>query len=144
MENNVLMTIKPHHLWNIRIGKKRFELRKTFPQLVDLPFKVFCCESNSGGKVIAEFTCSNVAEISPKWPDEKLQAYADAACVNLWEMKEYMSEKPIYGWWVADVIDYTREQGYKVKHISDYGVNRPPQSWCYAKAGVYKAVQWRD
>jgi hypothetical protein len=39
----------------------------------------------------------------------------------------------VCGWGVAGVVDYTRAKGHPVRHISDYGLDRVQQSWCYAK-----------
>ena len=135
MEKIVVMTIKPKHLHDMRTGRKDIELRKTMPQLVDFPFNVALCESGSGGKILAEFICDEAYNICPNYDAYMLAVYAQRACVRLDEMLEYMNGNSIYGLHVFDFIDYTRAKGHKVKHINDYGLSRPPQSWCYAKEG---------
>ena len=58
----IIMTIKPYHLRNIRMGIKKGELRKSFPK-IELPFRVLLCESGSGGQIKAEFTCRDILAI---------------------------------------------------------------------------------
>lgn len=135
MEQIVVMTIKPWHLHNMRTGEKEIELRKRIPTLADFPFKVVLCESGSGGKVKGEFTCTEAYNILPGYNSETLAVFAKQACVSVNEMLAYMDGNMIYGLKVHDFIDYTRTKGYRVKHISDYGLTVPPQSWGYAKEG---------
>lgn len=131
---NILMTIKPCHLANIRTGKKKWELRRTKPKLdiFDFPFKVYCCESGSGGLIKAEFVCYNIRSIWNTVEDTELAA--KMACISGFEVREYMGDKDIlYGYTVDNVKDYTRDKGYKIMNISEFGFSRPPQSWCYIR-----------
>ena len=124
----VILTIKPHHLHNIRTGRKTIELRKTRPTFT--PFLVLCCESGSGGQIKAQFWCDSVRAISPMI---ETKAIANEACVRDDELKTYAGGKTIYAWKVSDVVDWTREKGYRIKNIRDFGLNHVPQSWCYVK-----------
>ena len=133
MEQIIVMTIKPCHLHDMRIGKKDIELRKTFPALVDFPFTVALCESGSGGKVMAEFTCDECYNIKRTDSRERLMTFAKRACVSVIDLVGYMDGGLVRGWHVQDFIDFTRANGHDIMHISDYGLDRPPQSWCYAK-----------
>lgn len=126
----VIITIKPRHLNDILAGKKSLELRKTFPKIKP-PFNVECCESGSGGQIKGQFICEGIKTVYPSAMDTK--AVAEAACVRDEELRAYAGDKQIYAWSVADVVDYSKCEGWFVKHVTDFGVNRPPQSWCYAK-----------
>ena len=70
------------YLRKIRLREKTIEVRKTFPNKalttsndwklcerkglrLDTPFRVLCCESGSGGKIVAEFTCDGYDELRP-------------------------------------------------------------------------------
>ena len=136
MDCVIVMTIKPCHLHDMRIGKKDIELRKTFPALVDFPFKVVLCESGSGGKIKAEFTCDECYNIKPTYSGDRLVMYANRACVSVNDLVKYMGEDLIHGWHVQNFIDFTRTKGYGIRHISDYGLTRTPQSWCYARKEI--------
>ena len=131
---DILMTIKPHHLHNIRTGKKKWELRRTKAKIdmFDYPFKVYCCESGSKGSIKAEFDCYYIQAV---WnTDQDVKIAAQMACISEYEVREYMGDKDfIYAYTVDNVKDYTRDRGYKIRNISEFGFNRPPQSWCYIR-----------
>ena len=130
----VIITIKPRHLNDILAGKKSLELRKTFPK-IEPPFNVECCESGSGGQIKGRFECYGKIGI---WKnDYESERFARMACVTEKELDAYIGGNDfIYGWRVDEVIDYTNANNYRIKYVSDYGVDRPPQSWCYAKRVV--------
>ena len=119
----ILITIKARHLNNILTGKKILELRKSFPKLKP-PFKVYCCESASGGQIKGCFTCAGrrVVEAFPCMIEKE-------ACVTTEEMFEYFKHdfKNAYGWIIKNPV--TLEN----LNIKDFGLNRAPQSWCYVE-----------
>ena len=45
----------------------------------------------------------------------------------------YAGDGQVWFWDVNDMIDYCSTPGYKVRHISEFGLSRPPQSWCYVE-----------
>lgn len=123
----VILTIKPRHLKNILSGKKEIEIRKSRPQ--ETPFLVLMCESGSGGTIKGQFWCDKITTI---WPDEfSAKIFSDKACISNDEIQGYASGKMLYAWKVSDVVDYSKMWPYK--NISEFGIERPPQSWCYAK-----------
>lgn len=123
----IIATIKPEHLGNIRSGKKLYEMRKTCP--VEVPFRVLCCESRSGGKILAEFEVHNPVKVRPLvWPE-----LVRGACVSMYDAEGYAKGKDIWFWDVNNMIDYCSTKGYRVRCITEFGLNRPPQSWCYAR-----------
>ena len=123
----IIATIKREHLNNIRSGKKKFEMRKTCP--VAIPFRVLCCQSKSGGQIIAEFVVCAPLRARPKqWPE-----LVSKACVSMRDAEEYADGKSIWFWDVNNMIDYCTTKGYHIRNVAEYGLNRPPQSWCYVK-----------
>lgn len=123
----VIATIKPQHLGNIRAGLKLYEMRKTCPK--EVPFRVLCCQSQSGGKILAEFVVKAPEKGQPSVLHEKVFN----ACVFMHEAKEYANGKEIWFWDVTNVIDYCSTKGYRVRNISEFGLKRAPQSWCYVE-----------
>lgn len=126
----IIVTVKPVHLNDIRYGKKKFEIRKSCPK--ELPFLALCCESGSGGKILAEFVVeSPLFKAPPFWPE-----LLDASCVSMELAEEYAGGKGVWFWDVNDMIDYCSTKGYRVRHISEFGLTQAPQSWCYVKEGA--------
>jgi predicted transcriptional regulator len=135
--NTIIATIKPVHLGNIRRGIKRYEIRKTFPVKERAPVRVLLCESGSGGFIKAEFVCDYVVPVQvfengsiQNWEASKLVL----SCISYDEMAAYIgSGKVGFAWHITDMIDYCNTKGQRVRHISEYGLKRPPQSWQYVK-----------
>ena len=138
----IIATIRPEHLKNIRAGLKSIEIRKTVPK--EIPFRVLCCESGSGGRITCEFTVADVKkDIGSR--ERRQNAYAlapymsERACVPWSWICEYAGDKPFYAWFISGVVDYCGTQGNQTHHISEFGLKRPPQSWCYVKE---ESLQW--
>ena len=131
----IIATIKPGHLINIRRGVKEFEIRKTTPK--EAPFRVLLCESGSGGQIKAEFVCDTVLPVDVTfsgivklWDLLRL----DRACITHDEMAIYIGQgRTGYAWSITEMVDYCNTKGQRVRHISEYGLKRPPQSWQYVK-----------
>lgn len=121
----IMITIRKRHLNNMRKGVKPYELRLTRPK-VSPPFRVLCCVSGTGGAVEAAFTCPACPELT--CPDGKI---AELGHITVEEVRSYRREGTLYGWKVEDFEDWKAEG--RAKHITDYGITRPPQSWCYVR-----------
>lgn len=128
---SILMTIRARHLRNMRKGRKGWEIRKTCPKIAP-PFRVQLCESGSGGKVTAMFTCTECLDVTD-YPAERI---AKMASITREEAEGYKAKGRgrLYAWKVDRFYD--KRPGCWVNHVTDYGVNRPPQSWCYVKEAV--------
>lgn len=123
----IIATIKPQHLINIRTGKKSYEMRKTCPKGV--PFRVLCCESGSGGQIKAEFVVTSPVKVRPIiWPE-----LVQAACVPMEMAEIYANGKDIWFWNITKMVDYCTVKGCRKRNISELGLSRPPQSWCYVE-----------
>ncbi len=119
----VIATIKPRHLNNILSGHKNIEIRKTCPKC--FPFRVLCCESQSGGEVKGEFICNRAMRAFPEdFPD-----LVRDACVSMDDAIAYADGKKLYFWFVSSVKKYPPHH----LNISECGLKRPPQSWQYFK-----------
>lgn len=121
----IIATIKPIHLGNIRRGIKMFEIRKTVP--LERPFRVLCCESRSGGKIKAEFTC----DFAKQEHTADVPVWVDDACISQMEALEYSKGCRVWFWHITDMIDYCSTKGYRIRNISEFGLKRAPQSWQY-------------
>lgn len=84
------------------------------------------------GKVIGEFVCDRVILA---YMDDFDYPYYDISyddlretCLSQSMLFDYAKGEPVYGWHISDLIIY-----YKPKDLSDFGMERPPQSWCYAE-----------
>ena len=124
----IIATIKSQHLGNIRAGRKFHEMRKTCPSAV--PFKVLFCQSGSGGKILAECIVDHPMQVSlyDGWPE-----LIHSACVSVKEAEAYAAGKPVWFWDINNMIDYCSTKGYRVRNVSEFGLKRAPQSWCYVK-----------
>ena len=138
----IIATIKPQHLGNIRSGKKVYEIRKTAPK-AELPIRVLCCESGSGGQIKCEFTIDHIVEDSldalyKRSPSILPFHNLIGTCLTVGELQNYVNRsltQPYYMWHITNMIDYCSAKGCRVRNISEFGLTRPPQSWQYMEEG---------
>lgn len=87
------------------------------------------------GKVIGEFVCDYILEITPDTYGHHEYFISDddlnASCLTTNDLWEYGSGKTLYGWHTSDLVIYD-----KPRELSEYKINRPPQSWCYVEEAV--------
>lgn len=126
----IVATIKPVHLNNIRSGIKEYELRKTVPKC-GAPFRVLCCESGSGGQIKAEFTVDIVINGTGA-----RNVRCKGTCLDWGQIIDYIGEDPFSEWHISNMIDYCSAEGYRVRNISEFGMKRTPQSWCYVNGDM--------
>ena len=123
----IIATIKEEHLTNIRSGKKFYEMRKTCPK--ETPFRVLCCQSKSGGQILAEFVVREPVRALPRiWP-----VLVSKACIPMSVAAAYAGDGQVWFWDINDMIDYCTATGHRIRNISEFGLTRPPQSWCYVE-----------
>ena len=123
---DVLLSIRPVWCRKIFRHEKLVELRKSSPRIA-APFRVYLYETKEGrGAVVGECTC---------WFVEKAvqRSYSpvilESSCLSFEQINEYGKGKTVYGWYLAKVTEYK-----DLRPLSDFGVQRAPQSWCYVKA----------
>ena len=148
--NEIMLSVRPKWCELIANGRKTIEVRKTKPKC-NVPFKVYiyCTKQrvngeilltydkkiegrNKGfrdegdiplaGKVIGEFVCDEILDCR----DVRI----DVTCLTVEEWLKYTEGHKglVYGWHISDLIIYD-----KPKDLSDFGMKRQPQSWCYVE-----------
>lgn len=127
MAEAVLLSIKPKWADLILQGKKYVEVRKSRPQrLEEKPFKVYLYQSQKQHKVIGECVCELVMTVMT---DAETGGWmTDGTCLSQEEMYRYSNGRELYGWVLHDAKIYEEP-----KTLTDFGLKRPPQSWCYVQ-----------
>jgi predicted transcriptional regulator len=122
---DVLLSVHPVWCRKILSREKIVELRKSKPR-TDAPFHVYLYETRQGrGAVTGECICFIVEKAAQRpYSCGLLQG----SCLSIYQITEYAKHKPVYGWYLAKVVEYTTP-----KPLSDFGLQRAPQSWCYIK-----------
>ncbi|MBQ9355059.1 MAG: ASCH domain-containing protein [Clostridia bacterium] len=90
------------------------------------------------GKVIGEFLCDKMyqfiqAGAGIMFADENYnlltpQTARKMTCLDDKKIDDYLGEKDGYGWHISDLKIYD-----KPKELSEFGLKRAPQSWCYVR-----------
>lgn len=76
-------------------------------------------------KVIGEFVCDTIVTDKTFGHDP---LFNGAACMSEVEAAAYSCQSPIYGWHISNLKIYN-----KPKKLGEFGLTRPPQSWCYVE-----------
>lgn len=95
------------------------------------------------GKVIGEFVCDRIDTIEIIDGStmtyirvnqlSQLSQYSDVCitaetCLNINQLQHYLNDKKGNGWHISDLKIYD-----KPKKLGEFGLTRPPQSWCYVE-----------
>lgn len=143
----VLVSTRPFYCDLITNGRKRIEARKSFPA-DGAPFKSLLYQTASRrgvGAVIGEFICTRVLQYTKVGFDGSREAPRymrhDRAgmvfdmtddlrqmCLSKEQFEKYANGGNAYGWVISDFKPYEEP-----KPLSDFGLDRAPQSWCYVK-----------
>lgn len=100
-----------------------------------------------GGKVIGEFTCANILPIGRRGFDhnfdycylslrdfgnDDIEPYIRAvreSRLSKSDLHNYAKDNPfLYAWQISDLEVYDTP-----KELNEFGLKRPPQSWCYVE-----------
>ena len=143
MNNDIIMSIHPKWIQKIFTGEKKFTIRKRAP-LQCSPFKVYvyCTKKPDhwipgvrgfgdsyevNGNIVGEFTCVRIWDMRPPFKGSEAGTGLSAK-----QLYEYMGDK--------DHLDFIEIQDPGVyntpKKLEDFGLSRPPQSWCYVKEQI--------
>lgn len=132
-ENNmaIVMSIKPEWCDKIFSGEKCFEVRKTVPR--NMPTKVYVYKSGSGnvvGEFIALYAFKYYAKHIKVITDPQSWSYIlEGTCLTKNQFLDYIGDSKCYY-----VIQIRYAILYKAQiPLSEFGLKRPPQSWCYTK-----------
>lgn len=127
---NIVLAIHPKWATLIYSGKKTIEFRKSFPKIYYPLMKIFIYETAPVCRVTGYFTWAGTKRFqNVDWT--KADAYhkkiLDAGCVPAEELNAYQGQrKMICGWGVEKTVKFDRRL-----MLLDFGINTPPQSWCY-------------
>ncbi len=158
MNKAILISVRPLLCELIASGKKTIEVRKTKPKLeTPFPAYLYCTMAKtsdeylwtaasaiigkyadvSNGKVIGEFVCDRITEY-PYEPCNVREHYMpfhympfgelEKTCLNGIQLYDYLKTQDGYGWHISDLLIYD-----KLRAIEDFGITRPPRSWCYVE-----------
>ena len=133
------IVISLHEVWweKMKAGEKLLEIRKTRPRDKG-PFTVFVYVTGGKG-IVGEFVCDCFYEIDTKEMPVKVlpelwsagvHDLERASCLTRQQLKEYAgdTDKPLWGWHITELVEYDSPLT-----LSDVGINRAPQSWCYKR-----------
>lgn len=164
--NGLILSVHPVWLAKMAAGEKDLEIRKKLPRLKP-PFKVYlyctklsenqiyrsdkgiylsfkprrqkdiCC----AGRVIGEFTCSNIYAYSTREDTLDTISTSDMirrSCLSFTELYQYEcivghrcdpdERSGLFAMELSELTFYERP-----KFLRDFGVTTSPQSWCYAR-----------
>ena len=123
----ILISIQPKWCEKIMKLEKRWEMRKRRPKEPG-PYRVYIYQTENGG-VIGEFVCDCFQEVGP---GEITREVLRDTMLSLKEALDYAGGMTVYLWRIRSLIEYS-----KPRPLSAYGLERPPQSWCYVN------TQWK-
>lgn len=121
---DILLSLRPRWSRKILGGEKTIELRKSAPHDASV-FHVYIYETKANhgrGAVVGECICYLAQKV------ERFYEVAAGSCVSVSNIEAYAKGKSVYGWYLAKVIIYERP-----RPLSNFGIVRAPQSWCYIK-----------
>lgn len=128
---NVILSIHPKWANLIYEGKKTIEWRKSFPKEFKDGDKVFLYETAPVCKVTGVFTLDYVIFAESAFKDI-LKSHIERGCVDIDALRKYQGKSPyLHGWAV-----YKPSKFDSPKSLADFGLERPPQSWCYTEVDV--------
>lgn len=142
MNNAVMLSIRPEWCVRIAIGEKTVEVRKTRPK-IEPPFKCYIYETKAEseilwvdedghfiykgrGAVIGEFICDDIKS-EKEFMNGALPR--GETCLSDEDLVRYAGyDTPLFYWHISDLVIYDTP-----RPLSDFGLKRPPQSWCYVQ-----------
>lgn len=128
---NIILSIHPKWVKLIYEGKKTLEWRKNTPN-ADFIDKVFLYETAPVRKVTGFFMYDHYFSLvltGEDKPRDGADVLLARGCVPLDDLKKYAGrKKEIFGWKICKVCKFDSP-----KSLEDFGLERPPQSWCYTE-----------
>lgn len=131
---NIILSIHPKWAKLIYEGKKTVEWRKTVPHKLKAALReVFLYETSPVCKVTGYFDLLIPIEIDAVNIRKELdEEYVERGCVPVDDLVKYQGKKNIvYAWYFKHVVKFDQQ-----KTLADFGLKRPPQSWCYTEVDV--------
>ena len=145
---NILMAIKPEWCKKIIYGDKTIEVRKTKPEQISVPFKVYVYATFGGenwfsfgkqksGHVIGTFVCDKIEQYAIPYPalqKDLNPELKEKSCLSYMQLYRYAGEQGhVYGWHIRDFENWDVPLDIS-EFIDSKGriFKCPPQSWAYA------------
>lgn len=128
MSKAILLSIHPKWADKIYSGEKTIEWRKSFPKdFISFQTKVYLYETAPVKKITGVFFLESVLYLTTACFEKGLcQAHIENGCVPLEDLKKYKGNSgSLYGWRV------TLPCRHNPRPLTDFGVERAPQSWQY-------------
>ena len=123
---NIILSIKPKWAEKIYSGEKTIEWRKNCPK-VDVS-RVFLYETAPVCKITGFFFLNGIFGANSKSIDLDKYRWEDG-CVPLEDLQKYQGKNNfIFGWIAGKAVKIQTP-----KILGDFGLKRPPQSWCYTR-----------
>lgn len=120
----VMFSIRPVHSQNILAGRKTCEFRRRLSARIGAESRILIYECVPTGRVVGE---ARVASIMSSAPADLWSATSDRGGVSRKLFDDYFAGREI-----AHAIVLVGVTRYEVpRHLSDYGIARAPQSYCY-------------
>lgn len=101
-------------------------------------FKVFLYETLSdggAGKVIGDCIVENFIDFEPEDFLINRDNVLEKSTLTTMELLNYAKNKTIYGWVIKEPCIYRTPL-----NLLDFGLKRPPQSWCYLSKSKLKKL----
>lgn len=153
---SILISIKPKYVAKILNGEKTIEIRGDAPKCT-LPIDVYIyCTKGAYigylskkyvGKVVAKFTLKRIDDIGKyayAFKDNFFYETLKSACLTTEDFTRYAhmtrdeferKGMKLYAWHISDLQlldNLMKPSGFdNLMELSDFGLKRAPQSWCY-------------
>ena len=101
----IMISIKPEWCEKILALQKRWEIRKTMPTSRAIPCQCYIYQTGGG-----------------------TQESLKDSFLTVSEAESYAAGNTLYRWRISSLVIY-----HKPRPVSLYGLDRPPQSWCYVR-----------
>ena len=124
---SILLSIHPKWAELILEGTKKLEVRKTFFRELERGSTIYLYATSPVKKVVGKCQCDGGWAFDchcPDWAHEQ-------SCLSRKELKEYLGVKRGLFMELYDPIRYENP-----KELSEFGLVRPPQSFCYIRQVV--------
>lgn len=126
MKADVIISIRPEWWHKILIGRKNVEARKSFP------IKLLGMDYPSKSGFIAAVHVSGIPDISGFIHIYEITTYKNriiaGSCMTPEEYEAYSNGLTVFGW----CLDSVQKLKKRIP-IEEFGISKPPQSWCYVK-----------
>ncbi len=121
----ILLSIKPCYVAEILTGRKCVEYRKRIPKN-DTVRRVLVYSSHTVKKVVAEFTLGGFLSGTPEWLWGQT---SEIGGITKDVFDDYFEGKDVaYAYQIENLQIFEH-----AKSLSDYGVERAPQDYCYVE-----------